>query len=166
MIKRNSNTRHCHSRHSSVPAKARQGSSHGSDEPATQYTLTVAVVWYREQDYQRLMEMFPDRCRLPKTFADWQVQAGKMSDLLRKEGMTPVKAYIDPDHFARWCEERGLAMDYHARTQFAAEFGLNAPHSPVSLDPRPSVCIRGPISRPCAIMASTCPNPNPTTGLP
>jgi len=44
-----------------------------------------------------------------------------MSDLLRKEGMTPVKAYIDPDHFPRWCEERGLVMDYHARTQFAAE---------------------------------------------
>jgi hypothetical protein len=83
--------------------------------------LTASVLWYREQDYQRLIEIFTDRCRFSKTFADWQAEAETMSDLLREQGMTPVKVYIDPDHFPRWCEARGLAMDRHARTQFATE---------------------------------------------
>lgn len=78
------------------------------------------VVWYRRQDYGRILEVMEDADQLPETFDKWLYRAEKAVKEALDRGLLTVKAHIDPDQFVIWCRERGLKVDASARTQFAA----------------------------------------------
>ena len=88
--------------------------------------MSVGIVWYRAEDYDRLMAMFPDRDDLPGTFADWQVEVRKLCDTLLLDGIGIVKAYIDPVECPKWCAAHGMKMGEDARSQFAVECAIEA----------------------------------------
>ncbi|MEN8188467.1 MAG: hypothetical protein ABFS19_01375 [Thermodesulfobacteriota bacterium] len=80
-----------------------------------------ALVWYKEEDWDTLMELFPDSHLLPKTFSQWLVRAEQMIEKVQKDGDIAIKVFIDPVTFPAWCRERGKEPDMEARTQMAIE---------------------------------------------
>ncbi len=83
--------------------------------------IIQAVVWYKEEEWDELMAMFPDRDRMPKTFNDWLVRAEEMVKKVQAGGDVAVKIFIDPVTFPQWCEKHNKELDAAARTEMAIE---------------------------------------------
>jgi len=83
--------------------------------------MTQALVWYKEEDWDILMDMFPDRHLMPATYSDWLARADELLEKVQAEGDIAIKVFIDPDTFPQWCREKGLKPDAAARTELALE---------------------------------------------
>jgi hypothetical protein len=89
-------------------------------QPARQATLQ-AMVWYKEEHYQKLVSMFDDADLLPPTYQDWLVRAEEKKTEVEAAGDQVIKVFIDPETFPEWCEKKGLPLDANARSQLAIE---------------------------------------------
>ena len=83
--------------------------------------MVQAMVWYKEEDWETLRDMFADTHLLPLTYEDWLQRAEAMKDQVQAAGDAVIKVYIDPETFPQWCEKKGLEMDAEARSQLAIE---------------------------------------------
>ncbi len=80
-----------------------------------------ALVWYKEDDWARLKEMFTDGHMLPVTYDDWLKRAEAMLEEISGQGDIGMKVYIDPETFPAWCKEKGVEMNGESRSQMAIE---------------------------------------------
>ncbi len=87
-----------------------------SNEPMIQ-----AMVWYKEEDWEKLLNLFSDAHLLPKTYADWLARAEEAVADIQNSGDTVMKVFIDPVTFPEWCEKKGKKLDAEARTELAIE---------------------------------------------
>jgi hypothetical protein len=78
----------------------------------------VGIAWYREEVYERIMELMADGASFPKTHASWRHKAVRMERELKRQGLKPVRVEVDPGSFQQWCARRGAAPDSEARNQF------------------------------------------------
>jgi hypothetical protein len=83
--------------------------------------MIQALVWYKEEEWDELMEMFPDRHLMPVTFKDWLVRAEELVEKIQAEGNVAIKVFIDPITFPEWCKKKGRKLDAAARTDMAIE---------------------------------------------
>lgn len=81
----------------------------------------VGVVWYRREDYGRILAIMADADKLPATWDKWFYSADKLVRHLTKQGAIVEKVQIDPETFPAWCAARGLNLDAEARNRFSAE---------------------------------------------
>jgi hypothetical protein len=79
------------------------------------------MVWYREEDYSRILEIMSDADKLSPTFEQWRAGAERGEREMRSRGFLIVRAMLDPLEFAADCAARGICPDAKARTEFAAE---------------------------------------------
>lgn len=100
--------------------KAAREESAQAQEPAHQPTLQ-AMVWYREEHYARLLELFDDAELLPPTYTHWLARAEEKKAEVEAAGDQVMKVFIDPETFPAWCEQKGVPKDAEARTQLAIE---------------------------------------------
>lgn len=80
-----------------------------------------AMVWYKEEHYQPLLEMFTDKELLPKSFADWEVRAKAAKKEVEAAGDQVIKVFLEPETFAEWCKKNNCPPDAEARSQLAIE---------------------------------------------
>ena len=83
--------------------------------------MIQALVWYKEEDWEELMAMFPDRDRMPKSFDDWQDRAEELLQQVQDSGDIAIKVFIDPVTFPEWCRLNDRELDAAARTDMAIE---------------------------------------------
>ena len=81
----------------------------------------AAVVWYRREDYPRVLTIMEDAHLLPPTWEKWRYSADKVARQAQKSGVVVEKVYLHLDDFLAWCRARGLNVDAKARTAFANE---------------------------------------------
>jgi hypothetical protein len=82
--------------------------------------VVTAVTWYKKEDYERALAMFPDRDNLCATYEEWFECVQEHCATLKSQGVTVVPMPLDLDEFAMWCIMNGCAMDGPARASFAA----------------------------------------------
>jgi hypothetical protein len=80
----------------------------------------VGMVWYKRQDYKRVLQIMEDADVLPPTYDKWLHAAEKAMEKMKRSGHMVVRAYIDPQTFPAWCVEHGLTPDANARSDFAS----------------------------------------------
>jgi hypothetical protein len=80
----------------------------------------MGIVWYREEDYLRILKIMSDAHVLPDTYADWKRIAETTERQMQSRGVLVVRAVIDLDEFPAWCRTRGLKLDAMARNQYAS----------------------------------------------
>ncbi|MEN8199752.1 MAG: hypothetical protein ABFR63_06720 [Thermodesulfobacteriota bacterium] len=80
-----------------------------------------AMVWYKEEDWDRLLELFTDGHLLPPNYQEWLKRAEEMVKKVEASGDIVMKVFIDPETFPLWCRKKGKEMDMHARTELAIE---------------------------------------------
>ncbi|MGI4936317.1 MAG: hypothetical protein ACRYF5_06165 [Janthinobacterium lividum] len=85
----------------------------------TKPIVVLALPWYSERNYQRLMKIFTDATLLPPTFEKWQKLAEQNFQTEIAKGRTAIKVDIDPDTFSEWCRLGGVDADAKARIRFA-----------------------------------------------
>jgi hypothetical protein len=83
--------------------------------------MAVGVAWYREADWPRIKELFPDADLLHETHAEWLKFADESVKRLARTGMTVEPVVIDIDDFLGWCLIHNRPRDAKARTEYVTE---------------------------------------------
>jgi hypothetical protein len=79
---------------------------------------SVGIAWYAREDWPRAVSAFSDRLLLPSSYDKWLASAESLADRLRMNGARPVKVYIDPSSFPKWCRLHGLEPNARARSEY------------------------------------------------
>ncbi len=79
----------------------------------------MGIVWYLKQDYPAVLRIMADADALPTSFEKWQHQAQRVERDLRAQGITPIRAILDPATFPEWCRRNGQQVDAKGRLAFA-----------------------------------------------
>ncbi len=90
-------------------------------EPDQQEAALQALVWYKEEDWETLLEMFTDSDKLPQDYQQWLRLAEAKKAEIEALGCKVLKVYIDPVNFKGWCDSKGFEMNSEARAQLAIE---------------------------------------------
>lgn len=89
--------------------------------PQNRQPVLRAMVWYKEEDYDNLLNIFDDAELLPKTFEQWQQRAEEKKAEVEAAGDQVIKVFIDPETFPEWCNKKNMPMDANSRSQLAIE---------------------------------------------
>lgn len=79
---------------------------------------SVGIAWYAREDWPRAMNVFSDRLLLPSSYDKWLASAESLAERIRMKGATPVKVYIDPSSFPKWCRRHGFEPNARGRSEF------------------------------------------------
>lgn len=79
----------------------------------------VGLIWYRPQDYPRILEVMEDADDLPATYGEWYEKTRDIERYLKRNGYFVVRTLLDPEAFPGWCRSRGLKVNAKARAEFA-----------------------------------------------
>ena len=80
----------------------------------------VGVGWYREDQWNLLLEHAADRDKLEETYGEWLEVARKGMKNLTKAEVQFEKIPIDVEELIKWCREKGCAVDGSSRSEFIA----------------------------------------------
>lgn len=100
---------------------ARIKEKQASKEQPIHQPMLQAMVWYKEEHYSRLLDLFDDAELLPKTYADWLVRAEEKKAEVEAAGDQVMKVFIDPETFPEWCAEKNMPKDANSRAELALE---------------------------------------------
>lgn len=80
----------------------------------------AAIPWFLEEDFTDIKAIMEDAVKLHKTWVEWHVAAQKFEKLKQASGVITIRVVLRPVEFVDFCRKRGLRLDAHARSQFAA----------------------------------------------
>jgi hypothetical protein len=83
--------------------------------------MVLGVAWYREADWSRIKELFPDADQLHDSYAEWLKSAEESVKRLTDPGLTVERFVINIDDFLGWCLIHGRPRDAKARSEYVAE---------------------------------------------
>ena len=75
-------------------------------------TRIIALPWYSREDYARLRSIIVDSYGLAPTYAQWLMVAERNEAVAHRSGIPVKRVIIEPDTFARWCENQGVAAGW------------------------------------------------------
>ncbi len=84
-------------------------------------TAELGLGWYRREDWDRLLQMFPDRDQMHDSYDEWLADVRHHEKFLRREGNITKRIVVKPDELATWCTIRGKAPIASARAEYISE---------------------------------------------
>ena len=81
----------------------------------------VGIAWYRPEDWERALQLFPDRDDMHDSHAGWLAEAHRAERAVVAGGHRVKRVLVDPAELASWCLIRGLAPNAHARAEFVTD---------------------------------------------
>lgn len=84
-----------------------------------QVTAT-GMAWYEREDWLALKALFTDSDKLHASYDDWLAAAELGFKHMTDRGQLIIKVPISPEVFAKWCKEKGLEPNAHARSMYAS----------------------------------------------
>ena len=87
-------------------------------EPAIR---TAGMPWYAREDYEAILAIMEDPHVLAPVYDQWLAAAQNNEREAQRAGVTVLRVPIEPQAFARYCADQGLAPDSKARMRFVNE---------------------------------------------
>jgi len=87
----------------------------------TRSDMVVGLAWYREADWPRAKELFPDSDELHDSYAEWLKSAEDLLKNLTRSGVAAEPYVMDIGDFLGWCLVHGRPRDAKARSEYVAE---------------------------------------------
>jgi hypothetical protein len=78
----------------------------------------TGMVWYNENEWERMKNICVDSEKLENSFKDWEEMTQKAFEELNAEGMKVVKVFVNADEFYIWCIDHSLPLDASSRSQY------------------------------------------------
>ena len=83
----------------------------------------TGIPWFRTpEQYRDLLAIFTDADILPDTYEEWLAKAEGVEKIKKAEGGRPLRAYIEPGNFPKWCADNGCDVNAHGRLEFATAY--------------------------------------------
>ncbi len=91
----------------------------------SQKKRNTALAWYRQDQWQLLLDYSTDSDRLERTYQEWLEHAEKKVNEMGKEGINVVKIDINIEEMKKWCERHDKQIDGHTRSEYAVFLAQN-----------------------------------------
>jgi hypothetical protein len=85
----------------------------------------LALAWYRQDQWQLLLDYSTDSDRLERTYQEWLEHAEKKMNEMGKEGINVVKIDINIEEMKKWCERHDKPIDGYTRSEYAVFLAQN-----------------------------------------
>jgi hypothetical protein len=85
----------------------------------------LALAWYRQDQWQLLLDYSTDSDRLERTYQEWLEHAEKKVNEMGKEGINVVKIDINIEVMKKWCERHDKPIDGYTRSEYAVFLAQN-----------------------------------------
>jgi hypothetical protein len=82
--------------------------------------VLVGVAWYRQQEWQRLLEVSQDRDDLESTYDEWAAAMPARMAEIQKAGFKPHRIDVAVEDLIAWCRSNGRLLDGAARADYTA----------------------------------------------
>ena len=79
--------------------------------------------WYRRQDYPLMREIMDDGETLPLSFDEWEKNAECEQAAAKREGVSMLPVFLDPDEFFTFCKEKKISPNRKTAAEFASSRG-------------------------------------------
>ncbi len=86
---------------------------------------TLALAWYRQDQWQLLLDSSTDSDKLERTYQEWLEHAEKKVDELNKDGNNVVKVDINIKQMKKWCKRHKKQIDGYTRSEYAVFLAKN-----------------------------------------
>jgi hypothetical protein len=78
------------------------------------------AMWYRREDYDRILAIMDDAKEFPSSFEEWEETARRQLADIRNRGAVIEQVFIEPERFVAFCERKGLSKNGTARAEYTA----------------------------------------------
>ncbi|MHC4307755.1 MAG: hypothetical protein ACYSR7_03935 [Planctomycetota bacterium] len=85
----------------------------------------LALAWYRQDQWQLLLDYSTDSDKLERTYQEWLEHAEKKMNEMGKEGINVVKIDINIEEMKKWCERHDKPIDGYTRSEYAVFLAQN-----------------------------------------
>ncbi len=85
----------------------------------------IALAWYRQDQWQLLLDDSTDSDKLEHTYQEWLEHAEERVNEMGKDGINVVKIDINIEEMKKWCERHDKSIDSYTRSEYAAFLAKN-----------------------------------------
>ena len=85
----------------------------------------IALAWYRQEQWQLLLDYSTDSDKLEHTYQEWLEHAEEKVNEMGKDGINIVKVGINIEEMKKWCERHDKLIDGHTRSEYAVFLAQN-----------------------------------------
>jgi len=79
----------------------------------------IGIAWFKDElTYRRALAIFVDSENMPPTYEDWKALVTRQCEEIKRVGNIALRADIDPETFADWCNAHDFRTDSQGRTAF------------------------------------------------
>ncbi len=86
---------------------------------------TLALAWYRQDQWQLLLDYSTDSDKLERTYQEWLEHAEEKVNEIGKDGINVVKIDINIEEMKKWCKRHDKQIDGHTRSEYAVFLAQN-----------------------------------------
>ena len=79
--------------------------------------------WYRREEYALMREIMDDGEKLPLNFDECEKNAESERAAAKREGVTLISVFLDPDEFFTFCKEKKISPNRATAAAFASSRG-------------------------------------------
>lgn len=80
----------------------------------------VRIAWYKQDQWQLLLDVSVDRDDLEATYVKWEKAAKQALKQIRKRGLDVVRVDVKIVELLDWCQSENVPVNAQARSQYAA----------------------------------------------
>lgn len=81
----------------------------------------VGAAVYREDQWDRLVELSIDPENLSEDYQSWKALFEKTTAFLKEQGLKVKNVQVDVEELKNWCQKKNIDLNGEARSQYAAE---------------------------------------------
>jgi hypothetical protein len=85
----------------------------------------LALAWYRQDQWQLLLDYSTDSDKLARTYQEWLEHAEEKVNKMSKDGLNVVKIDINIEEMKKWCEKYDKPIDGYTRSEYAVFLAQN-----------------------------------------
>ncbi len=85
----------------------------------------LALAWYRQDQWQLLLDYSADSDKLERTYQEWLEHAEEKVNEMSKEGINAVRIDINIEEMKKWCKRHDKQIDGSTRSEYAVFLAQN-----------------------------------------
>ncbi len=85
----------------------------------------IALAWYRQDQWQLLLDYSTDSDKLARTHQEWLEHAEERVNEMGEDGINIVKVDINIEEMKKWCERHDKPIDSSTRSEYAVFLAQN-----------------------------------------
>ncbi len=85
----------------------------------------TALAWYRQDQWQLLLDYSTDSDKLEPTYPKWLEHAEEKVSEMGKNGINIVKVDIKIEEMKKWCKRHNKQIDGYSRSEYAVFLAKN-----------------------------------------